>query len=127
MKEHVLSLNDFGMPKVFDENDSMYVLIIRLLLLEPGKFQSHPEMGVGIKSRYRYKSGEDILIALQNDINNQINKYLPELTATDVTLTMQGQVLGIIIDTRDGAYVVSYDTTTDVMKAAATNVLDSLY
>lgn len=112
---------------MFDENDSMYVLIIRLLLLEPGKFQSHPEMGIGLKSRYRYKSGEDILITLQNDINNQINKYLPELTATDVTLTMQGQVLGIIIDTSDGAYVISYDTTTDVMKAAATNVLNSLY
>ena len=84
-------------------------------------------MGIGLKSRYRYKSGEDILITLQNDINNQINKYLPELTATDVTLTMQGQVLGIIIDTSDGAYVISYDTTTDVMKAAATNVLNSLY
>ena len=93
----------------------------------PVKFQSHPEMGIGLKSRYRYKSGEDILITLQNDINNQINKYLPELTATDVTLTMQGQVLGIIIDTSDGAYVISYDTTTDVMKAAATNVLNSLY
>ena len=127
MKEHVLSFNDFGMPRVFDENDSMYVLIIRLLLLEPGKFQSHPEMGIGLKSRYRYKSGEDILITLQNDINNQINKYLPELTATDVTLTMQGQVHGMIIETSERAYARSYDTTTDVMTAAATNVLNSLY
>ena len=101
MKEHVLSLNDFGMPKVFDADDAMYVMIIRILLLEPGTFQSHPEMGVGIRSRYRYKSGEDILISLQNDIINQINKYLPELTAVDVTLTMQGQVLGIIINTNN--------------------------
>ena len=123
MKEHVLSLNDFNMPKVFNESDSAYVLIIRLLLLEPGKFQSHPEMGVGIRSRYRFNND----VNLQNDIKKQIDKYLPELSATDVTITSNNKVLGIIINTADGAYVVSYDTTTDVMQAAATHVLDELY
>ena len=34
MKEHVLSLNDFGMPKVFDADDAMYVMIIRILFLK---------------------------------------------------------------------------------------------
>ena len=127
MKENVLSLNNFGMPKVFNESDSAYVLIIRLLLLEPGKFQSHPEMGVGIRSRYRFNNDENFLMNLQNDIKKQIDKYLPELSATDVTITSNNKVLGIIINTADGAYVVSYDTTTDVMQAAATHVLDELY
>ena len=127
MKEHVLSLNDFNMPKVFNESDSAYVLIIRLLLLEPGKFQSHPEMGVGIRSRYRFNNDENFLMNLQNDIKKQIDKYLPELSATDVTITSNNKVLGIIINTAYGAYVVSYDTTTDVMQAAATHVLDELY
>ena len=127
MKEHVLILNDFNMPKVFNESDSAYVLIIRLLLLEPGKFQSHPEMGVGIRSRYRFNNDENFLMNLQNDIKKQIDKYLPELSATDVTITSNNKVLGIIINTADGAYVVSYDTTTDVMQAAATHVLDELY
>ena len=127
MKERVLSLNDFNMPKVFNESDSAYVLIIRLLLLEPGKFQSHPEMGVGIRSRYRFNNDENFLMNLQNDIKKQIDKYLPELSATDVTITSNNKVLGIIINTADGAYVVSYDTTTDVMQAAATHVLDELY
>ena len=127
MKEHVLSLNDFNMPKVFNESDSAYVLIIRLLLLEPRKFQSHPEMGVGIRSRYRFNNDENFLMNLQNDIKKQIDKYLPELSATDVTITSNNKVLGIIINTADGAYVVSYDTTTDVMQAAATHVLDELY
>ena len=127
MKEHVLSLNDFNMPKVFNESDSAYVLIIRLLLLEPGKFQSHPDMGIGIRSRYRFNNDENFLMNLQNDIKKQIDKYLPELSATDVTITSNNKVLGIIINTADGAYVVSYDTTTDVMQAAATHVLDELY
>lgn len=126
MKEHVLSLNDFNMPKVFNENDSNYVLIIRLFLLEPGKFQSHPEMGIGIRSRYRYNNDESFLVSLQNDINNQINKYLPELTATDITVNVRNQVLGIIINTADGAYVLAYDSAKDVMEAAATYVLDDL-
>ena len=127
MKEHVLSLNDFNMPKVFNENDSAYVLIIRLLLLEPGKFQSHPEMGVGIRSRYRFTNDENLLVSLKNDINNQINKYLPELVATDVTVTKNDKVIGIIINTADGSYVVAYDTAKGVMEAAATHVLDDLY
>ena len=73
MKEHVLSLNNFGMPKVFNDNDSAYVLIIRLILLEPGKFQSHPDMGVGIRSRYRFNNEENFLMNLQNDIKKQID------------------------------------------------------
>lgn len=127
MKEHVLSLNNFGMPKVFNDNDSAYVLIIRLILLEPGKFQSHPDMGVGIRSRYRFNNEENFLMNLQNDIKKQIDKYLPELSATDVTVTNNNKVLGIIINTAEGAYVVSYNTTTNVMEAAANHVLDELY
>lgn len=127
MKEHVLSLNNFGMPKVFNDNDSAYVLIIRLILLEPGKFQSHPDMGVGIRSRYRFNNEENFLMNLQNDIKKQIDKYLPELSATDVIVTNNNKVLGIIINTAEGAYVVSYNTTTNVMEAAANHVLDELY
>ena len=127
MKEHVLSLNNFGMPKVFNDNDSVYVLIIRLILLEPGKFQSHPDMGVGIRSRYRFNNEENFLMNLQNDIKKQIDKYLPELSATDVIVTNNNKVLGIIINTAEGAYVVSYNTTTNVMEAAANHVLDELY
>ena len=127
MKEHVLSLNNFGMPKVFNDNDSAHVLIIRLILLEPGKFQSHPDMGVGIRSRYRFNNEENFLMNLQNDIKKQIDKYLPELSATDVIVTNNNKVLGIIINTAEGAYVVSYNTTTNVMEAAANHVLDELY
>ena len=127
MKEHVLSLNDFKMPKVFNDTDTKYILIIRLLLLEPGKFQSHPEMGIGLKSRYRYNNDENFLINLQHDINTQINKYLPELSVVDITVNVKNQVLGIIINTTNGAYVVAYDADKDLTEAAATYVLDDLW
>lgn len=126
MEAHVLSLNEFNMPRVFNASDSAYVHIIQLILLEPGKFQSHPNMGVGIKSRYRYNNTTNFLTDLQSDITEQINAYLPELRDVSVTLTHNDHVLGIIIDTSTGTYVVAYNSEYDTMDAAATYVLDQL-
>ena len=126
MEAHVLSLNDFNMPKVFSASDSAYLHIIQLILLEPGKYQSHPNMGVGIRSRYRYVNDENFLIDLKSDITNQITEYLPELLDVTVTLTHNDHVLGIIIDTTTGTYVVAYNSISDTMDAAATYVLEQL-
>lgn len=125
-KAHVLSLNEFNMPKVFDESDSTYVHIIYLLLLEPGTFQSHPNMGVGLRSRYRYNNDENFLLDLKNSITNQISTYLPELTFVDISLSISNATLGIIIDTTNGAYVLAYNSEKDVMDASASYVLDQL-
>ena len=126
MEAHVLSLNDFNMPKVFNASDSAYVYIIHIILLEPGKYQSHPNMGVGIRSRYRYNNDDNFLIDLQSDIAKQITTYLPELSDVSVSLTHNDHVLGIIIDTSTGTYVVAYNSIEDTMDAAATYVLDDL-
>lgn len=126
MKEHVLSLNEFGMPRVFEESDTNYILIVRLLLLEPGIFQSHPEMGVGLKSRYRYNNSEDFLLSLKRDISSQIQKYLPTLASQDITLQFKDHILGIIIDTTDGSYVLAYDTISQEIDTAASYILDDL-
>ena len=126
MKEHVLGLNDFNMPRVFNENDSNYILLIRLILLEPGKFQSHPTMGIGIKSRYRFNNNEDFMDSLRSDLRNQINKFLPWIVTTEITITRKENTLGFIINTAEGAYVISYNTSKNVAEAAATYVLDDL-
>ena len=126
MEAHVLSLNDFNMPKVFNASDSAYVHIIQLILLEPGKYQSHPNMGIGIRSRYRYNNDDNFLIDLKSDITNQITTYLPELTDVTVSLTHNNHILGIIVDTTTGTYVVAYNSITDTMDAAATYILDQL-
>ena len=126
MEAHVLSLNDFNMPKIFDASDSAYVHIIQLILLEPGKYQSHPTMGVGIKSKYRHNGEDNFLSDLKDDISEQIQNFLPELINVAVTLTHNNGILGIIIDTSTGTYVVAYNSVNDVMEAAATYVLDQL-
>lgn len=126
MREHVWSLNDFKMPKVYESADANYILIIRLLLLEPGKFQSHPLMGVGLKSKWRNNNDENFLVSLQNEIKNQMSTYLPTIPYTDVSLNIINKVLGIIIQTSNGAYVIGYDSVTEQVEAAASYVLDNL-
>lgn len=126
MQEHVLSINSFNMPKVFSESDANYVLIVRLLLLEKGKFQSHRDMGVGLRSRYRFNNDTNMMDLLKNDIKEQMIKYLPSIAMTDISLTLKDHVLGIIINTSDGAYILGYNDETDKIDTAATYVLNDL-
>lgn len=127
MEAHVLSLNEFSKPKVFDNpSEAAYVNIIYLILCSKGRYQSHPDMGVGLRERYRYNNEEDLLNTLQQDITSQIEQYLPSLNLVDVSLTLRDGKLGIIIDTTEGIYVVAYDSIKDNMEAAATYILDDL-
>lgn len=129
MKEHVLSLNDFDMPKVYEAKDANYILIIRLLLLDPGKYQSHPEMGVGLRSKYRFNNNGDpnILAILQNDIKTQMSKYLPEISYKNIGLVLDSNTLGILIETEEGGtYVLGYGIESQDIEAASTYVLSML-
>ena len=126
MQEHPLSLNSFGMPKVLDGTDAMYTKIVQLILLEPGTYQSHPTLGLGLRSRYRYNNSENFLQTLQMDISDQIDRFLPSLTAIDISVAIKDNILGIIIDTQNGAYAISYNGSTDVVEAPAPYVLDNL-
>ena len=126
MQAHVLSLNDFNRPRVYKETDSAYIEIVRLILLEPGKYQSHPSMGVGIRSRFRHNNDENFLANLQTEITNQITKYLPELTQVSVSVSMKETILGIVIDTATSTYALAYNTTDNTIDTGATYVLDDL-
>ena len=63
---------------------------------------------------------------LKKDIEAQINQFLPELRLTDVRLNIRDNVLGIIIDTAEGAYAIAYNSDEETMNAAATYVLGNL-
>lgn len=127
MEVHTLSLNDFNRPKVLTGNDAGYVAIIHLIYLEKGKFQSHPDMGVGIRSRYRFNSEENILDELQQDIRKQIEQYLPELGGTGVVCEEIDQGLVVITINTDngGVYILEYDISTTNLTPAE-HTLESL-
>ena len=136
MEAHVLTLNDFSKPLVLDAGDAAYlkmsihkkflINIVYLLMTPPGRYPSHPTMGVGIRERYRYNNGTDFLLQLQGDIKSQMEQFLPELTVIDISLNVKNHILGILIDTSKGSYVLAYDSTKETMEASATYVLGDL-
>lgn len=126
MEAHVLSLNDFSRPKVFDKADAEYVNIVYLMLLNKGTYQSHPNMGLGIRERYRFDNNENLLNDLRNDIRNQLTQFLPTINVTNVETILKDKTLGVIIYTISGVYVVAYDSDKDVIDVAADYILDDL-
>ena len=126
MQAHYLSLNSFGMHKVGYGVEAMYTKIVYLLLLDPGKFQSHPEMGVGLRRRFRDNNDENLLRDLQSRITNQIKDYLPELSFIEITVSIKDTILVIVINTEGGAYYLTYDTEKDIIEAPASYVLEDL-
>ena len=126
MEAHLLTLNNFNKPLVYDSNNAAYVHIVYLLLLEPGKIVNHPKAGVGLRSKYRHNNDADFLSELATNIENQINTYLPSLATVEVSLTVQDHLLGIIIDTTTGTYAIAYDSDEDTLDTGASYVLDDL-
>ena len=118
MNEHVLSINEFKEPKVLKDQHSIYTLIIRLLLLEKGISKAHPDMGVGILSRYRNSDIENI-DDLKEDIYNQIGRFIPILTVTDIEIEFLEDEKAINISLSMDSnikYILSADYNTNEIK-----------
>ena len=111
MKEYLLTTNVYKEPTVVEGSDAYGILLVRLLLLEPGTNPLHPGMGVGLGPKYRFISENDMPI-LQTLIQEQVNTYLPSefLTATKVYLELKSKskYLQITIIADDTKYV--FDT-----------------
>ena len=126
MQAHLLSTNDFSMPLVYDKSNAEYINIMYLLYLTKGKYQSHPDMGVGLRERYRFALDDALLYALREDVKKQIQQYLPQINVIQVETVIQNNILGIIISTASGAYVLAYDKENDVMDVGSKYILNNL-
>ena len=125
--EESLSIDNFNDPKIFKNAEALMLLLSRLVLLEPGVFQSHPDMGVWLLTNYRYKiDTEDGLASeIQQRIRNQIDTYLPILTGIDiqvkivdhsvyVLMQINGLMFGILYDSQNNAVETKYSTIEDL-------------
>lgn len=86
MTEHLMSIGNTQLPSIIKGVDGDKVMIMRLILMEPGLIQTHPDMGVGLVSRYRYKDVETIKAELPANVKKQIETYLPHLQEVDVNV-----------------------------------------
>lgn len=113
-EEHLLSVNSYEEPTVLYDNDAAYTLIVRLILLEPGKDPNRPKMGVGLISRYRYTTSDNIN-QLKQDIKDQIITYLPDLITSDVDIKAYGTTLAFYIKTDKVTYGLKFDSDTNTL------------
>lgn len=121
MQAHTLSLNEFKQPKVYSAANAAYINLIRLILLTKGKYQSHPDMGVGIRERFRHRNDDDkMLINLEHDIQAQTEQFLPELGIINVGLKMTDGLLTIELDASDSSYGLKYDIAKESLTAYST-------
>lgn len=98
--EYTLTTDEFGKPRVLEGPDAIAQLFIHLILLEPGTYSERPEMGVGLVSRWRYTTSDDI-DALRDCIKVQIATYLPDLSDTTVDVKLNDNhelYIGILHD-----------------------------
>lgn len=88
--DYLIGINDINRPKTVDMKNikpgklnSAVTMICRMILMRKGTIPDIPDLGVDITGRYRFAFEEE-LIDLENDIQNQINTYLPEFTPVTV-------------------------------------------
>ena len=82
------------------------MLLLRLILLNPGSDPLHPDMGVGIIN-YRYAMGR--LEELRERVVQQIATFLPCFQAANVEITITPNKLCNILITVDDV-VYTYDS-----------------
>ena len=110
IKEYLLTTDEFKNPKVVNGTTAIGILLLRLLLAEPGHNPLHPDMGVGLGPKYRFIL-ESQMGELQDRITDQLHTYLPSefLTVTDVEMAInKDKYLCIRITVNDQTY--SYNT-----------------
>ncbi len=119
--EFAFSIDDFKNPKVFKNAEAIAVLLTRLLLLEPGTIQSHPEAGVGLISRYRF-GVEGIASELEADFQKQVETYLPQLQGARINVKEKEKTLMITAEVDDTLYGIYYDINTSEIKTDYTSL-----
>ena len=94
--EPLLSVNRFSKPIELSGSDAKIIRILRLIMMEPGTIQTHPEMGVGIVSRFRYSTALD-QSELENTIMSQVTTYLPMYSFTKIAVEIDNKSKSIRI------------------------------
>ena len=110
ISEFSFSVDDFKSPKVYKNPKAVAVLLTRLLLLEPGTIQSHPEMGVGLYSNFMYGMEGATASSLKSSIQKQITTYLPDFQSLNVSVVQKEDTLYITVEIDGYVYGFVYNT-----------------
>jgi len=125
IREYLLELDDLGKPRMVDLSviksgvmNSAVVLLVKLIVMRKGTVPDIPDMGIDIKGRYRFAFDSE-LIMLQDDIEQQVATYIPELLPVDVKCTMSQTEHGCVnirIAVNKNIFEIVYDKDSSKIK-----------
>lgn len=75
-------------PKVFRKYEGDIINVFRLIMVEPGTYPTHPTLGVGLVSRWRFRDIDTIKSSLASTIEAQLKDFMPHLIDPQVTVTI---------------------------------------
>ena len=128
--DHLIGIDDIGRPKEIDMTiiesgvmNSAVLMIIRLLLTRKGTYADIPDLGIDIRGRYRFAFEEE-LTSLENEIQQQMQTYLPEFSPVEVHALMRtgetdGPKVVIEITIDSTIYKLIYNVTTNTIEGMA--------
>jgi len=116
LREYALSNDEFGKPKIYVGQNAVVTKLVELALLEKGTYPSRPNMGLGIVSTYRYTS-EDKISDMETAYKDQIETYLPELSATEVSMVLNDKILNIYVTVDKTVYSLAFDTENNTLES----------
>lgn len=88
MNEYLMDVDKRQQPKVFTKYEGDRINVFRLIMLEPGTFPTHPTLGVGLVSRWRFRDVDTIKSSLASTIETQLKDFMPQLIDPQVTVTI---------------------------------------
>lgn len=119
-REYLMSVNKINEPVVETKQRAIALLLLRLILLEPGSDPLHPEMGVGIT---KYRFSVDTLEELRSRIDSQISTYLPDFLATEINIVINSdRTCNVEITIDDTIY--TYDSKNAPVPITLTDMIE---
>lgn len=106
-REYLCSVNRFNEPDKLEGKPAIALLLVRLILMDPGSDPLHPTMGVGIR-KYRY--GLNNVDTIRKEVEYQLKTFLPCYQNASVHIEVTPQkTCNIEISINDVVYV--YDSS----------------
>ena len=89
--ELTFQIDDFRQPKVLTDFDAVAKRLQNLILMRKGTMPNDFDMGVDINSyRFEYRNS-DTENMIRSEINNQIDKYLPDIPVKNFEIVFKNQ------------------------------------
>ena len=109
-REYTFGTNSFNKPNVLNGQQAVAARLMTLMMMEPGDDPLHPDMGVGLRTKFRYRVGENSLSELSERVEQQNLTYLPFYQNVNVSIIRTpDKICNIEISLGDTTYI--YDSS----------------